>query len=26
MQRGEFIARGKGSEMEALGVRELVAI
>src|SRR5439155_10990057 len=26
MQRGEFIARGKGSEMEAMGVRELVAI
>jgi urea transport system ATP-binding protein len=26
MQRGEFIARGAGSEMEAQGVRELVAI
>ena len=26
MQRGEFIARGKGSEMDAKGVRELVAI
>jgi len=26
MQRGEFIARGKGSEMDAMGVRELVAI
>ena len=26
MQRGEFIARGAGSEMEAHGVRELVAI
>jgi urea transport system ATP-binding protein len=26
MQRGEFIARGKGSEMEDKGVRELVAI
>jgi len=26
MQRGEFIARGKGSEMEEKGVRELVAI
>ena len=26
MQRGEFIARGKGSDMEAQGVRELVAI
>jgi urea transport system ATP-binding protein len=26
MQRGEFIARGKGSEMESLGVRELVSI
>ena len=26
MQRGEFIARGAGSEMEARGVRELVAI
>jgi urea transport system ATP-binding protein len=26
MQRGEFIARGPGSEMEARGVRELVAI
>lgn len=26
MQRGEFIARGPGSDMEAQGVRELVAI
>jgi urea transport system ATP-binding protein len=26
MQRGEFIARGAGSEMESRGVRELVAI
>jgi urea transport system ATP-binding protein len=26
MQRGEFIARGAGSEMEAKGVREMVAI
>src|SRR6476660_9184772 len=26
MQRGEFIARGKGSEMEAQSVRELIAI
>jgi urea transport system ATP-binding protein len=26
MQRGEFIARGAGSEMEAQGVRQLVAI
>ena len=26
MQRGEFIARGAGSEMEAHEVRELVAI
>jgi urea transport system ATP-binding protein len=26
MQRGEFIARGKGSDMEAQGVRRLVAI
>jgi urea transport system ATP-binding protein len=26
MQRGEFIARGKGSEMDARGVRELVSI
>jgi urea transport system ATP-binding protein len=26
MQRGEFIARGAGSEMDAKGVRELVAI
>jgi urea transport system ATP-binding protein len=26
MQRGEFIARGAGSEMEARGVREMVAI
>jgi urea transport system ATP-binding protein len=26
MQRGEFIARGAGSEMEDKGVRELVAI
>jgi urea transport system ATP-binding protein len=26
MQRGEFIARGKGSEMDTKGVRELVAI
>jgi urea transport system ATP-binding protein len=26
MQRGEFIARGKGSEMDSMGVRELVAI
>jgi urea transport system ATP-binding protein len=26
MQRGEFIARGAGAEMETLGVRELVAI
>jgi urea transport system ATP-binding protein len=26
MQRGEFIARGKGAEMDAQGVRELVAI
>ena len=26
MQRGEFIARGKGSEMDAQGVRELVSI
>ena len=26
MQRGEFIARGPGSEMQANGVRQLVAI
>jgi urea transport system ATP-binding protein len=26
MQRGEFVARGRGSEMESMGVRELVAI
>ena len=26
MQRGEFIARGKGRDMEAMGVREMVAI
>jgi len=26
MERGEFIARGPGSEMEAKGIRQLVAI
>jgi urea transport system ATP-binding protein len=26
MQRGEFVARGKGGDMDAMGVRELVAI
>jgi len=26
MERGEFIARGPGSEMQAKGIRQLVAI
>jgi urea transport system ATP-binding protein len=26
MERGEFIARGRGCEMDSLGVREMVAI